>query len=241
MDREDVIGRCREKGIDYIINIGSSLENSRRSVNLAKEYDFIYASVGCHPHDADSCDEGVVTELEKLSLADKVIAIGEIGLDYYRNLSSPDNQLKVFTRLVNLAKKRQLPVILHSRQAHEDTLKVLKENMPLRAVVHCFSGGQDFLKKCLDLGFFISFTCNITYKKAQDLREMVKLAPLNNLFLETDAPYLSPEGFRGKRNEPWQVRFLAEEISKIKGISVEVVAQATSNNAMNFFGLKVNR
>lgn len=237
-DRDEVTRRAKSEGIDYIVNIGSSLEGAIRSLELSRRYDFIYATVGFHPHEADSFNAKVYTALEKLAEEFKVVAIGEIGLDYYRNYSKVENQKSLFISLVTLAKKIGLPLVIHNRQAQSDTLKILKELMPVEAVVHCFSGDENFLKECLNLGFLISFTCNITYKKAENLRALVKITPLEKLLLETDAPYLPPEGFRGKRNEPLYVKYLAEELARIKGISLEEVAKVTTENAIKFFNLK---
>lgn len=252
-DRDEVIQRSKENGIDYIINIGSSLEGSKKSLDLAKQYNFIYATVGMHPHQADRFDERIQDALEELAREDKVVAIGEIGLDYYKNYSQAEssilldielewtqrieNQKSLFISLIKLAKDLNLPLVIHNRNAQDDTLKILKQSMPARVVVHCFSGNENFLKECLDLGFFVSFTCNITYKKAQNLRSLVKITPLDRLLLETDAPFLPPEGLRGKRNEPIYVKYLAEEIAKIKEISIDEVAKVTTNSAKNFFNL----
>lgn len=237
-DRDLVIRRAKEAGVGYFVNIGATLDSSAASCGLAAKYPEVYASVGVHPHDADGFKEEDLAKIKELAAKDKVVAIGETGLDYFRNLSSPESQKRLFTKLIELAKSLDLPLVVHTRQAEEETLKILKAAMPLRAVVHCFSGDENFLKSCLELGFFISFTCNITYKKAQTLKEMVGLTPLGKLMLETDAPYLSPEGFRGKRNEPCQIKLLAEEVSRIKGLSFEEVAQKTTENAKQFFGLK---
>lgn len=236
-DRDKVIQRAKLKGIDYIINIGSSLKGCRDSLELSRHYDFIYATVGLHPHEADSFDKKTQEVLRELAGQNKVVAIGEIGLDYYKNYAQPENQKTLFLSLINLAKDLELPVVIHNRLAQDDTLKILKATLPKRVVVHCFSGDEDFLKQCLDLGFFISFTCNITYGKAENLRYLVKLAPLDRLLLETDAPFLSPQELRGKRNEPENVRYLAREIARIKEISIEEVAKATTDNAREFFNL----
>ncbi|MFC1674512.1 TatD family hydrolase [Candidatus Omnitrophota bacterium] len=237
-DREEVIARCREQGISHIINIGSSLRGSKDSLALANNCDFVYATVGLHPHEADSFNEKIPVVLSQLAREDKAVAIGEIGLDYFKNYSKQDNQKILFKSMLKLAKAAGLPVVIHNREAQEDMLKIIKSFMPLKAVVHCFSGDQDFLRECLGLGFFISFTCNITYKKAEKLRALVKTAPLERLFLETDAPFLPPEGLRGARNEPVYVKNLAEEISRIKGLSFEEVASITTENAKEFFDLK---
>ena len=236
-DRDLVIQRAEEAGISYFINIGSTLESSAASCELAQKYTQIYASVGVHPHDADSFDLTVEARLKELAQLNKVVAIGETGLDYYRNLSSQDRQKQAFIKQIALAKSLKLPLVIHSRQAENDVMQIIRSALPLRAVVHCFSGEESFLKECLGYGFFISYTCNITYKKADALREMVKLTPLDRLMLETDAPYLSPEGFRGKRNEPFQIKLLANQVSQIKGVSFEEIAKRTTQNAKDFFKL----
>ena len=236
-DRPEVLQRAHDNDIDCIINIGSSLQGSQRSVALSKEYKNIYAVVGVHPHEADGCDEQMLKTIAELAKEEKVVAIGETGLDYFKNYSSQENQKRLFCRLISLAKDYNLPLVLHSRQAQADMLEILQKYMPLAAVVHCFSGDGDFLKECLAMGFFISFTCNITYKKAEELRMRVKETPLERLMLETDAPFLSPEGFRGRRNEPAQVKLLAQEIAKVKGSTAEVNATATTENARIFFKL----
>jgi len=236
-DREAVIQRAKEAGIGYLVNIGATLDSSSAACGLAEKYAQVYSGVGVHPHDADGFNQEAEDKLKKLALRSKVVAIGETGLDYYRNLSSEEHQLHAFNQQIQLAKDLKLPLVIHSRQAETQVMQVLKTAMPVKAVIHCFSGGESFLKECLDSGFYISFTCNITYKKAQALRDMVKLTPLDRLMLETDAPYLSPEGFRGKRNEPMQVKLLAEAVSLIKGVSIEEIADKTTRNAKEFFKL----
>lgn len=237
-DRDEVIQRAKNHGISYIINIGSSLEGSKKSLELSKTYSIIYATCGIHPHEADKTDTKIQAKLAELAKKDKVVAIGEVGLDYYKNYSKVENQKSLFISLVKLAKDMELPLVIHNRQAQSDTLKILTQAMPVKAVVHCFSGDEQFLKESLELGFFISYTCNITYNKAQKLRDLVKITPLDRLLLETDAPFLPPEGFRGKRNEPLYVKYLAQEIARVKEITVDEVAKITTENAKNFFNLK---
>jgi TatD DNase family protein len=234
-DRDEVIKRAKSQGIEYIINIGSSIEGSKKSLELAKKYDCIYATVGIHPHAADKFDKKEEAALKELAKKDKVVAIGEIGLDYYKNYSKAENQRLMFISLLQLAKDLDLSLVIHSRGAADDTLRALKEAMPIKAVVHCFSGDEIFLKDCLALSFFISFTCNITYRKADNLRNLVKITPLERILLETDAPFLPPEGLRGRRNEPLYVKNLASEIARIKEINLNEVAQVTTANAKNFF------
>ena len=237
-DRESVIRRALEHNIGLMINVGSDLEASKRSVELAARYENIYAAVGIHPHDADMYTTHTQAILKELSGNKKVVAIGEIGLDYFKNYSKPENQKKVFISLIKLAKELNKPLVIHTRQAENDTLGILKDNLPLRAVVHCFSGDEQFLRDCLDLGFFVSFTCNITYKKADNLRKLLKLVPLERLMLETDAPFLPPDELRGKRNEPVNVEVLASKVSQIKNADFEIVESETTNNARRFFDIE---
>lgn len=237
-DRDEVIKKAKNAGLGCIINIGSSLANSRMSLELSRKYDFIYAAAGVHPHEADRFDEKEEAAIRDLAKQKKIVAIGETGLDYFKNYSKPDSQRKLFLSLLKIAKDFSLPLVIHTRDAKEDTLKILKEAMPVKAVLHCFSGDREFLEGCLKLGFFISFTCNITYKKAENLRAIVKLAPLERLMLETDAPFLAPEGLRGKRNEPQNVKLLAEEIAGLKQIELKEVARVTTANALSFFNIQ---
>jgi TatD DNase family protein len=237
-DRDEVVRLSRDSGVGYIVNIGSSLRGSLRSVELAQSYDCVYAAIGIHPHEADGFQGQHEKALRELAEKDKVVAIGEIGLDYYKNYSRPENQRPLFAKLLELAKDLNLPLVIHTRKAQNDTLDILKRYLPLQAVVHCFSGDEDFLKQCLGLGFFVSFTCNITYKKAENLRELVKAVPLERLLLETDAPFLPPQEWRGKRNEPRHVKELARAIAQLKQTSFEDIAEVTTANARAFFHLK---
>ncbi len=236
-DREEAISRARESGVYLAINVGSSIEGSRKAVELSKKYPYFYSTVGIHPHEADNLNEGYISILKVLAGEERVVAIGETGLDYFKHFSKPENQLPLFINQIKLSKELGFPLVIHTRNAEADTLRILKELMPLSGVVHCFSGDKSFLSGILDLGFSVSFTCNITYKKAGNLREAVKLTPMDRLMLETDAPYLSPEGFRGERNEPAQIRLLAEFISSLKGISFNEIAERTTENAVRFFKL----
>lgn len=240
-DRDGVIDRAKEKGVVRIINVGSSVEGSRHAVELAKKYDIVHASIGIHPHEAESVTDKIIEELTNLAHQDKVVAIGEVGLDYYRNLSSKDSQQVVFKKFIYLAYRLKLPLIIHSRKADSDMLKILKDekDKQLTGVVHCFSGSREFLKECLDIGFYISFTCNLTFKKAEALREVAKAAPIERILLETDAPYLSPEGLRGKRNEPARLTYLVDEWVKLSGLSKEDIERITTHNANELFKLNL--
>ncbi|MCX5715848.1 MAG: YchF/TatD family DNA exonuclease [Candidatus Omnitrophica bacterium] len=241
-DLPEVINRAKDSGVGIMLNVGSSVEGSRRSVELSKAHDCIYASVGVHPHEADRTDEKVFAELKTLASSGKVVAIGEVGLDYYRNLSGVDAQKKVFTEFIHISKELGLPLIVHSRDAGRDTLEILKKEFPKGnacGVMHCFSGDKEFLNECLNLGLYISFTCNLTFKNAANLRAVAKEAPLEKLLLETDAPFLAPQQYRGKRNEPSYLVFLAEELSKLHGVSFSDIERITNHNANELFGFNL--
>jgi TatD DNase family protein len=239
-DRSDVLKRASNAGVMSIINVGSSMEGTARSIQIAGDNDFIYAAIGIHPHEADSVSENDIRLFAGFLDKPKVVAIGEIGLDYYKNISSMENQKKLFISLLKIAKDADLPLIIHNREAHADMIDILKNiaGDSVKGVMHCFSGDSVFLKTCLDMGFFISFTCNITYKNAGKLREIVKLVPMDRLLLETDAPFLAPQDFRGKRNEPMHVRYVAEEVAAIKGLDFNKVAKMTTDNATALFRLQ---
>lgn len=239
-DREEVIKRAQAAGITSIINVASTLEGSRKSVELSGRYDCVYASVGIHPHDAKGFNEFAFSALKDLAKEKKVVAIGEVGLDYYRNLSPAGMQQTAFRRFLHLAKETGLPLIIHCRDAREDLLKIIKKEMagPVKGVVHCFPADEELLDNVLDLGMHVSFTCNITFKNAAKLREMVKsLVPMDRILVETDAPYLAPEGMRGKRNEPAYMIKVVEEIAGLKGLTPEDVARVTTLNCARLFGV----
>src|SRR3989338_11662923 len=235
-DREDVLKRAQEKGIERIINVSSSISGCARSLELAHRYESIYTSIGVHPHDVKEIDDKAFKQIESLAHSEKVIAIGEVGLDFYRNLSPEDIQRNFFRKFIELSVALGLPLIIHSRAAEEETLKILNDfSGKIQGVIHCFSGSKNFLEECLHLGLPISVTCNITYKKSGSLRELVRYIPPERLLLETDCPYLAPEGFRGKRNEPSNVRLLAECIAELRKCSIEEIAAQTTENAKRLF------
>ena len=245
-DREAAIERARERGVEFIINIGTDLERSSSAVEIASRHNGLFAAVGIHPHHAAEVKDADWTRLEKLASHPRVVAVGEVGLDYYRPASPqacPEprrrvEQRETFLRLISLARRRNLPVIIHSREAHEETLSLLKEHAQgLLGVMHCFSGDKAVARTCLEMGFNISFTANITYPNADALRDVVRFVPVERVLLETDSPFLAPQAFRGKRNEPAYVVQVAETIAQLKNLSVEDVARITSLGAFQLFGV----
>ena len=236
-DRPQVIERALIKGITGIISIGTDLESSRKALALAKTYHNIWATVGIHPHDAASFHPDILPHLTRLAEDPLVVAIGEIGLDFYRNLSPQTRQKETFRHLIQLAGAVALPIIIHDREAHGEVLKILREEKAkeIGGVFHCYSGDWEMAKQCLDLNFFLSFTGAVTYKKGSVLEEVVRRAPLHSLLLETDAPYLAPHPFRGKRNEPAHLIHTAEYVAGIRGMTISELSQAVLQNTYQAF------
>ncbi len=240
-DRKEILQSASQAGVKYIINVSSDMRGCLASSELARNYENIFASIGIHPHSAAEVSQEDWARIPGLLKNEKVVAVGEVGLDYYRNLSPQDKQRELFARFIGLSIDSKLPLIIHSREAEADTIALLKTaaGANIKGVVHCFSGSRDFCQKCLDLGLSISFTCNVTYKKSEALRELVKYVPSDRILLETDCPYLSPEGQRGKRNQPANVRLLAQFIADLRGCSLEDIAKNTSENAIRLFQLSI--
>jgi TatD DNase family protein len=238
-DREDVIKRAKDAGVEYIITNGTTVESSRDAVVLADKYDFIYAAVGIHPHETKDILHPAYELLRHLAKHKKVVAYGEVGLDYHYEHSGRAIQQRKFRDMLREARELGLPVIVHDRDAHEDTLRILSEEWPpeLGGVMHCFSGDIEFARKVMERGFYLSIAGPVTFPKADALREVVRQIPIEQMLIETDAPYLAPQAFRGKRNEPAHVRNTAEMIARVKGLSFEDVARITSFNAMQLFGI----
>lgn len=238
-EREDVIRRAREQGVTRIVTVGLNLEDSRKAVALSERYDEVYASVGVHPHDVAGIDELTYDLLAELAKSERVVAYGEIGLDFFRNLSPKDVQMRRFGEQLELAGELDLPVIIHDREAHRETIEILKEFSNDRGgVIHCFSGDYDMAVRCIDMGLYISIPGTVTFKKSDVLRDIVRRLPLDRLLVETDCPFLSPEPKRGKKNEPAFVAYTARRIAEVKGTSFEAVAEATSINARALFDIK---
>ncbi|NIQ96648.1 MAG: YchF/TatD family DNA exonuclease [Desulfuromonadales bacterium] len=238
-DRREVIERAREAGISYILTIGCDLESSRESVALAMTDDMIHAAVGVHPHDSETVTPQVLEELKRLAGENRVVAIGEIGLDFYRDRSPRDVQRQAFRQQIRLAREVGLPIIVHDRDAHGEVIDILREEKAgeVGGVMHCFSGDVELARACIDLGLHISFAGPLTYPKNEGLREVAKVIPADHMLVETDCPYLSPQKFRGKRNEPAHVRHTAEKLAEIKGLTIEDISRITNLNAHYLFGI----
>jgi len=238
-DRDEVVKRAREAGVEFIVTIGTTIESSRDAVLLAEKYDFIYAAIGIHPHEAKDVLHPSYDILRHFAQHKKVVAYGEIGLDYHYELSPRSDQKRKFRDMLREARELKLPVIIHDREAHEDTLQILSEEWSpeLGGVMHCFSGDAALAKKVIEMGLFVSIAGPVTFPKAEALREVVKQVPIEHMLIETDSPYLAPMPMRGKRNEPAYVRHTAEMIAKVKGLSFDDVARITSFNAMQLFGM----
>ena len=238
-DLNDVLNRAKEEGIDNILIPATDIATSKEVIGLTGKYDFIYGAVGVHPHDSENWDKSWINELKELAAHNKIKAIGEIGLDYYYDFSPVEKQKEAFRDQIELAIELNLPIVVHTRESDDDIYEIIKsyKDTDLKAQFHCFSGDKEKAKRLLDRGHYISFTGNITFKKADELREVVKYIPLNKLMIETDSPFLTPVPHRGKRNEPAYVKLVGEQIAEIHNISLEDVGRVTSYNAFKFFGI----
>lgn len=238
-DLPEVIKRAKESGLEAIINVALNDEAIKQSLEIAAAYPgYIYNAAGLHPHEASLWRESDYQKFKELAVKHKFVAIGEIGLDYHYKLSPVDEQKHVFRKFLQLAQELDLPAIIHSREAAQDTIDILQEENKgkLKGVLHCFAGEMELGKAALEMGLYISYTGNITFPKAENLRATVKQIPLERLLIETDCPFLAPQAFRGKRNEPAYVVKVAEKIAEIKGLTVEEVARETTKNAKLFIG-----
>jgi TatD DNase family protein len=233
-DRDAMLQQCQKAGVERIINVGVDERSSRASIALAEKYPFIYATVGYHPHDVAGYDEAVIREL---ITHPKVVALGEVGLDYFRNYSPRPDQKRIFEAQVQLAAEYNKPLVIHDRDAHEDCLAILDAYKPKKVVYHCFTGDAAYAQEVLDRGWFISFTGVITYKN-NTLSDVVRLVPTNRFFIETDSPYLTPVPHRGKRNTPAYLRHVIEKIAELKGLAPRTVAEYAWHNAAEFFGIQ---
>jgi len=238
-DLDEVVQRAKEAGIGYIFTVGTEKRDWKRALEIANAHSFIYVILGVHPHNAKEIDGETYELLKRLCQNEKVKAYGEIGLDFFRNLSPRPLQLKRFREQVGLAKDLGLPIVIHDRDAHRETVEILKSEKAeaCGGIIHCFSGDYQMAKECIEMGFCISIPGTITFKNAEAFQEVVRKLPLESLLVETDAPYLAPVPFRGKRNEPSYVRYTAQKVSEIKKVSFEKVAEVTTENALRVFKL----
>ncbi|MDQ0340626.1 TatD DNase family protein [Caldalkalibacillus uzonensis] len=243
-DRSEVIERARREGVSLIVNVGYNHQTMTDTIRLAETYDFIYAAVGWHPHDAKDCDDDAFKRIEQLaSTHPKVVAVGEMGLDYYWDNSPRDVQAEVFRQQIDLAKRVNKPIIIHNREADADVLAILKEEgaAEVGGIMHCFGGDKELARQCLELNFYISFGGPLTFKNAELPKEVAQYVPLDRLLIETDCPYLAPHPLRGKRNEPGYVRYVAEKLAELRGLSVEEISRVTLENGKRLFRLNENK
>ncbi|MBM7623929.1 TatD family hydrolase [Sporohalobacter salinus] len=238
-DREEVINRAKENSLEYIINVGADEESSQRSLELAQKHDMIYAVVGIHPHEAKNVTESTYKQLKNWAKEDKVVAIGETGLDYHYDNSPREVQRQVFRRHIQLAKEVDLPLVIHSREAEDQTMEILKEEEAeaVGGIIHCFPGDQKMANQALELNFYIAVGGILTFNNSYQLQRVVKQIPLDKLLIETDAPYLTPEPNRGKRNEPSYVKHVVDKLAQILPYSAEEIAATTTENAKEIFNI----
>ena len=236
-DRDEMIKRALYQGIEKIVTIGIDKKECAQAIELAATYPFIYVALGLHPHNAKKSDNNLFDFIKANVRHKSVVALGEMGLDFFKNWSPRYDQIRCFHDQLALARELKLPTIIHDRDAHEETLRILREERAWESggVIHCFSGDFKMAVACIDMGFFISIPGTITFKNATSLQEVVNKIPLENILIETDAPFLAPVPFRGKRNEPAYVRYVAEKIAEIKKVPLETVASVTTHNARLLF------
>lgn len=238
-DLKEVMERAQAAGVSNIVVVGFDRVTINRAMELAERHDFIYACVGWHPVDAIDMTEEDLNWIEELASHPKVVALGEMGLDYHWDKSPHDIQKEVFRKQIRLAKKVKLPIVIHNRDATSDIVEILKDEgaEEVGGIMHCFSGSVEIAKQCLDMNFYISLGGPVTFKNAKKPKEVALEVPLDKLLIETDCPYLTPHPYRGQRNEPSYVKLVAMEIAEIKGLTFEEIAKATSDNAKRLFGI----
>ncbi len=236
-DRDSVLSQMPENGICAILNCASDVESAKMSIELSEKYPFIYAAVGVHLHEAEDVSEDYISILRELAKHEKVVAIGEIGLDYHYDFSPRDIQRKVLCEQIELAKELDLPVVLHDREAHGDMYEILEKYAPIKGVMHCFSGSVELMKQSVKLGLYIGLGGAVTFKNARVPLEVAEAVPLDRLLLETDAPYMTPVPYRSKRNDSKYIELVAEKIAEVRGITADEVLSAAEENAKRLFGI----
>ncbi len=236
-DREELLRGLKDKGVGFVMNAGCDLENSRQTVELAHRYPWLYAAVGSHPDAADEVNEEVIEQYRRLCQDEKVVAIGEIGLDYHYEDIPREIQKKAFRMQMALARELDLPVIVHERDAHEDGMEIVRQFPEVKGVFHCYSGSPEMARQLVNMGWYIGFTGVLTFKNARKAVETAASIPLDRIVLETDCPYMAPEPYRGKRNDPGYLIKMAEKLAEIRGISTEEAIRATTENAARLYRL----
>ncbi|MBQ4086885.1 MAG: TatD family hydrolase [Clostridia bacterium] len=237
-DREAVIAKVRESGVELAVNVGSGIKESESCIALAEKYDFIYAAVGVHPGNTGNMTDADLELVKQMASHEKVVAIGEIGLDYYYDEPERDVQKYWFRKQLELAKELQMPYIIHDRDAHADTLDIIREVGYTKGVMHCYSGSVEMAKVLIKMGFYISIAGQVTFKNAPKLQEVAKFVPVEHLLIETDSPYLTPVPFRGKRNDSSNVAYTCAKIAELKGMDEKELANITLINGKKFYGLE---
>ncbi|QHS23875.1 TatD family hydrolase [Virgibacillus sp. MSP4-1] len=239
-DREEVMKRAKEAGVEYMVIVGFDRETIPKAIEIAEQNDTIYAAVGWHPVDAIDMTDEDLNWIEELSSHPKVVALGEMGLDYHWDKSPHDVQKEVFRKQISLAKKVDMPIIIHNREATEDIVEILEEEnaKEIGGIMHCFNSTPELAQRCLDINFHISLGGIVTFKNAREPKEVAKMVPLDRLLIETDCPFLAPHPYRGKRNEPAYVKLVAEKIAELKALSYDEIATITTKNAKEFFRIE---
>ncbi len=237
-DRDELLSSMNKNGVDFILNSGESLRASKAGVELGKKYDFIYSASGIHPSNTKNMTEEIYNEIKELTKNEKVVAIGEIGLDYHYDNTDKEKQRYWFKRQLEMAKELSMPVIIHSRDAAQECFDIIKESGVNKGIIHCYSGSPEMAAAYVKLGFYIGIGGVLTYNNAKKTVDCVRILPLNRIVLETDCPYLAPVPNRGKRNDSTMIKFVAEKIAEIKHVPVNEVYSVTSQNAKNVFGIK---
>ncbi len=236
-DRHRVIEKVHEEGVSYILNASSNMESVKLGLELAQKYPYIYVAIGIHPHCADEVVDSTLTSLYELASHCKVVAIGEIGLDYYYDFNPREIQKASFSKQINMAKELSLPIIVHNRESHEDVLNIIirEKAKEVGGVFHCYSGSVEMAREILNNNFYISIGGPVTFKNAKRVVEVIKYVPKDKLLVETDCPYLTPEPFRGKRNDSGYLKYIVEKVAEIKGVVFEEMAAITMENAKRLF------
>lgn len=242
IDRQQIIKETLSNGVSNFIIAGYNIEGSKKAIEIAENYEQIYTTVGISPNDVEDIKDNVdesVSQIEEIAKNKKVVAIGEIGLDYYWNKENKELQKEVFIKQIELANKLELPIVIHTRDAFIDTIEILKQNnVNKKGIFHCCPLNQELIKEAVKLGYYISLSGVITFKNAKNVEEILNLIPEDKLLIETDSPYLSPEPFRGKRNNSMNVKYVAEKIAKLKNKTIEEIAEFTNNNAKRIFNIE---